>query len=257
MLAEDDAPNDDFSVIRLTDVLDLHSVLPRDVRAFVEAFLEEAYLRDWTALRIIHGRGIGVQREIVRGVLAKTQFVAEFADAPAEAGGWGATLVTLLPGPRVVVVPATLDDQPVLANLMELYAHDFSEFIELELGADGRFGYPHLPLYWQEPDRHPFLIKVNGALSGFVLAKRQGDVWDMAEFFVVRGQRKRSIGTRAARQIWQSFPGDWEVRVMESNPAHRFWEAAIAGFVGQPVPFVPVSKDGRDWRVFRFTVHQS
>ena len=48
-----------------------------------------------TALRIIHGRGIGFQREIVRAVLARTEFVASFGDAPAEAGGWGATIVTL------------------------------------------------------------------------------------------------------------------------------------------------------------------
>ena len=253
-MAEKDPPDDELTVIRLTEVLDLHSVLPRDVKGLVEAFLEEAYLREWIALRVIHGKGIGAQREIVRGVLAKTPFVAQFGDAPAEAGGWGATLVTLKPSPRVEVTPATFDDQPVLSNLMELYAHDFSEFMELELGPDGRYGYPHLPLYWQDPDRYPFLIRVNDALSGFVLSKREGDHWDMAEFFVVRGQRKRSIGTRVARQIWQRFPGNWEVRVMDVNPAHRFWEAAIAGFVGQPVPFDRITKDGRAWRVFRFTV---
>jgi dsDNA-specific endonuclease/ATPase MutS2 len=46
-------------------------------------------------LRLVHGRGIGVQREIVRGVLARTAFVESFSDAPVEAGGWGATIVTL------------------------------------------------------------------------------------------------------------------------------------------------------------------
>jgi len=47
------------------------------------------------ALRIIHGRGIGVQREMVRRILSRTPFVADFGDAPGEAGGWGATVVTL------------------------------------------------------------------------------------------------------------------------------------------------------------------
>ena len=81
--------------IPITDTFDLHTVAPREVKAAVEAYLEEAHRLGLTALRIIHGRGIGFQREIVRAVLARTEFVASFGDAPAEAGGWGATIVTL------------------------------------------------------------------------------------------------------------------------------------------------------------------
>ena len=81
--------------IPVTDEFDLHTVPPREVKPMVENYLEEAHLAGFKALRIIHGRGIGVQREIVRSVLAKTPFVAHFADAPEEAGGWGATVVTL------------------------------------------------------------------------------------------------------------------------------------------------------------------
>ena len=81
--------------IPITDTFDLHTVAPREVKAAVEAYLEEAHRLGLTALRILHGRGIGFQREIVRAVLARTEFVASFGDAPAEAGGWGATIVTL------------------------------------------------------------------------------------------------------------------------------------------------------------------
>ena len=81
--------------IPVTDVFDLHSVPPRDVEGVVEAYLEEARRLGLKALRIIHGRGIGVQRETVRRVLARRPFVLAYGDAPAEAGGWGATLVTL------------------------------------------------------------------------------------------------------------------------------------------------------------------
>jgi dsDNA-specific endonuclease/ATPase MutS2 len=81
--------------IPITDVFDLHSVPPRDVEGIVEAYLEEAQRLGLKALRIIHGRGIGVQREIVRAVLERTPFVVSYSDAPAEAGGWGATIVTL------------------------------------------------------------------------------------------------------------------------------------------------------------------
>ncbi len=83
--------------IPITDVFDLHTIPPRDVRAVVEEYLIEAHRAGYRALRIIHGRGIGVQRETVRAVLSHSPFVIEFGDAPAEAGGWGATIVTLAP----------------------------------------------------------------------------------------------------------------------------------------------------------------
>ena len=81
--------------IPITDVFDLHTVPPRDVKPIVEEYLIEAHRLGFKVLRIIHGRGIGVQREIVRSILARTAFVESFGDAPAEAGGWGATIVTL------------------------------------------------------------------------------------------------------------------------------------------------------------------
>lgn len=81
--------------IPVTDTFDRHIVSPRDVKEAVEAYLEEAHARGFKTLRIIHGRGIGVQREIVRKVLERSEFVAKFGDAPAEAGGWGATVVDL------------------------------------------------------------------------------------------------------------------------------------------------------------------
>ena len=93
----DDFFVDDSGPVRIpvTDVLDLHSVPPRDAKAVVEEYLIEARNLGLSALRIIHGRGVGVQREMVRKVLARTEFFESFADAPGEAGGWGATIVTL------------------------------------------------------------------------------------------------------------------------------------------------------------------
>jgi dsDNA-specific endonuclease/ATPase MutS2 len=79
----------------ITDVFDLHSVPAKDIKGVVEEYLTEAHRLGYQALRIIHGRGMGVQRETVREILARTSFVESYGDAPAEAGGWGATLVTL------------------------------------------------------------------------------------------------------------------------------------------------------------------
>lgn len=82
--------------IPITDVLDLHTVSPKDVKGVVEEYLCEANRIGLKALRIIHGRGIGVQRELVRGILRGCPYVASYGEAPTEAGGWGATLVTLI-----------------------------------------------------------------------------------------------------------------------------------------------------------------
>jgi DNA-nicking Smr family endonuclease len=81
--------------IPIHDVFDLHTVPPRDVEGVVEEYLLEAQKLNLKALRIIHGRSIGVQRETVRRVIARTPFVIAYSDAPLEAGGWGATVVTL------------------------------------------------------------------------------------------------------------------------------------------------------------------
>jgi predicted acetyltransferase len=163
------------------------------------------------------------------------------------------------PSASIEVIPATPDQEPILANLLELCAHDFSEFQEIELGVDGRFGYKHLPLYWREPNRRPFFIRADGKLAGFVLVKRGSEmsaketVWDMAEFFVTRRHRRRGIGTYAAHEVWRNIPGLWEVRVMEANDsANRFWARAISAFAGKPSHSARAEKGGNPWCVYAF-----
>ena len=91
---EDPEPSDVVEV-PITDTLDLHTFLPREVADVVRDYLDAAWEKGLRELRIIHGRGIGVQREIVRKVLERDPRVRGVRDAPPEAGGWGATLVTL------------------------------------------------------------------------------------------------------------------------------------------------------------------
>ena len=114
-----------------------------------------------------------------------------------------------------------------MGNLLELYIHDFSELRDVDLGPDGRFGYRLLPLYWSDPDRHAFLIRIDGKLAGFALVKRGSElsgnkaVWDMGEFFVIRGHRRRGFGTQVMHELWRRLPGLWEIRVMQSNVPRR------------------------------------
>lgn len=94
---DDLPPNPPSEPVRIPieDFLDLHSVPPREVKAVVEEYLFEVYKKGFREVRIIHGRGIGAQREIVRSLLAKHPLVKYFKDARPEAGGWGATVVEL------------------------------------------------------------------------------------------------------------------------------------------------------------------
>lgn len=90
-----DNPFPDPVEIEISDVFDLHTIPPRDVQRVVEEYLQLAYEKGFWSVRIIHGKGIGVQREMVRSILARTPFVADWTDAPPSAGGLGATIVHL------------------------------------------------------------------------------------------------------------------------------------------------------------------
>ena len=92
---DDTSPFPDPVVIEITDVFDLHTIPPREVKAVVEEYLREAHRKGFRVVRIIHGKGAGVQREIVRTILSRTPFVADWTDAPPDAGGLGATIVRL------------------------------------------------------------------------------------------------------------------------------------------------------------------
>lgn len=90
------APVDEPVRIPIEDSLDLHPFLPGETASVVEEYLREAAERGFPEVRLIHGRGRGVQRRIVRSALARSPVVESFRDAPPEAGGWGATTVRLV-----------------------------------------------------------------------------------------------------------------------------------------------------------------
>jgi DNA-nicking Smr family endonuclease len=102
-------PSGDAIVVPIEDGLDLHGFRPRDVLDVVDAYLDAAGERGLLEVRLIHGRGKGVQRAQIRGMLAVDPRVVRFEEAPPGRGGWGATLVWL----RETDAPAIpLDPQP-------------------------------------------------------------------------------------------------------------------------------------------------
>jgi DNA-nicking Smr family endonuclease len=91
-MAEDDAVE-----LPITGELDLHAFAPPDIPSVVEEYVRACRERGILRLRLVHGRGKGVQRAVVRRVLATLPEVASFDDAPPASGGWGATVVELSP----------------------------------------------------------------------------------------------------------------------------------------------------------------
>jgi predicted acetyltransferase len=155
---------------------------------------------------------------------------------------------------------ATPADAPLLANLLELYLHDLSEAFPIEVGADGRFGYEFLPLYWTEAGRRfPFLIRCGPRVAGFALVTRGSPasedprVLDVAEFFVLRQHRRHGVGREAAVRLWSRMAGRWIVRVSEGNRrALAFWPGVIGDYTGGA--FAETGRPGSPhaWRVFTF-----
>jgi predicted acetyltransferase len=166
----------------------------------------------------------------------------------------------------VHITPATSGDQPVLRNLLQLYLHDFSELLGATPDSCGLFDYPHFDAYWTDAGRKPFLLDADGRVAGFAFVRTASvltgatEIADMAEFFVVRGLRRRGVGRAAASALFARFPGKWEVRVMERHAAAlAFWSAVIDDVAhGRTERLGWVNDGGVRFSVFRFeTDHRS
>jgi predicted acetyltransferase len=138
---------------------------------------------------------------------------------------------------KIEVSPASIDDKSLFQRMMELYQYDLSEFENNDLDSHACFGYSYLDHYWEEKDRHPFIVRVDGKLAGFVLVNKHtylpGNEWSIAEFFIMRKYRRQGIGKAVAFYIFDQFRGKWEVQEMEANlPAQRCWRKVIAEYTG-------------------------
>jgi predicted acetyltransferase len=157
------------------------------------------------------------------------------------------------------------EDKPVIANLLQLYLHDFSEFEPRELSAHGTFDYQWLDSYFTVPEREAHLITVAGRPAGFALTRCDVDgddgAWNVSEFFVVRGQRGHGVAARAARLLFQRHPGQWTLSYLPANlPASRFWPGLVSAVASgpvshleQPPPELPASPSAAKIRL-RFQV---
>jgi predicted acetyltransferase len=142
--------------------------------------------------------------------------------------------------PQVELRAVRREERALLAELVEQYCVELGPYFGVQPGADGRYGYPGLARYWDEPDdRFAFLICVDGELAGFALATRGSPAThdardlDVAEFFVLPAFRRSGIGGKAASLLWDRVPGHWIVRAAVQNAAAvLFWRRIIAAYSG-------------------------
>ncbi len=140
---------------------------------------------------------------------------------------------------KIELKKCTPEDRSRLARLMQLYIHDFTDFLEWELNEDGCFEEDVVDDYFVDEAKFAWLIRVDGNLAGFVLVNQETVLKEntgghnIREFFVVRRWRRHGVGKAAAVETFSRFTGKWEVRVMKKNgKAEKFWEATISAYTG-------------------------
>lgn len=154
--------------------------------------------------------------------------------------------------PAISLVPASPDQKPAIANLIQLYLHDMTEFMPFAVGPDGLYAYDFLDRFW----RFPYLIMSDDEIAGFALVidecplTGRSPCWFMAEFFVLKAYRSRGAGRSAIELALQAHPGQWHIAVPQANrAAQAFWSKTLA-------PRQPASRDihfdGDDWRLHEF-----
>ncbi len=135
---------------------------------------------------------------------------------------------------KLELLEAKEKDKNVIYNLMQLYTYELSFFEDnttnFELLENGLFKMnKYIDLYWKEEERHPYILKCDGKIAGFVLERfnEEGNN-EIAEFFVLNKYRQYGVGTFMANEMFNKYKGKWEIRTLLKNKrAQDFWRRVI------------------------------
>ena len=157
--------------------------------------------------------------------------------------------------PTTQLVSAEPSDRGTIERLIQLYLYDLSLPLSFPIDDDGRYEYTYLDRFW----RHPYLIRDDDELAGFVLVTDWCPItgrrpcFFMAEFFVMRRYRRRGVASAACHQVFARHSGLWHAGVIERNqPGMAFWQPLLGGF---DATATSVTHEGEAWRLFEFTVN--
>lgn len=128
-------------------------------------------------------------------------------------------------------------DKNIIYNLMQLYTYELSFFEDettnFKLLDNGLFAISkYIDLYWKEENRHPYLLKYENEIAGFVMIRfNEENMYEIAEFFVLNKYRKLGAGTFMAKEVFEKHKGKWEIRTLLKNKrAQEFWRKVVNDF---------------------------
>ncbi|MCH5197429.1 MAG: GNAT family N-acetyltransferase [Oscillospiraceae bacterium] len=125
---------------------------------------------------------------------------------------------------KTVIKKVTSGERDILANLLEKYNYEFSQYDKRKFDNNGLFGYKYLNNYFSEEGRFAYFIYVDDLLAGFALINKYKECsrpidWSMAEFFVSYNFRRQGVGAEAVRQIFEKHKGLWHIKYHKNNMA--------------------------------------
>lgn len=135
---------------------------------------------------------------------------------------------------QIELLPTTADQQALIANLLQFYAYESSDWEQEDIEVDGRFYIhePHLKLYWQEPDWSANLVLVDGFIAGFLLIERSElpgvAALEFADLFILKKYRRLGIGQALVEQVIVAGGGNWVISFYEQDSqARQFWHTVL------------------------------
>lgn len=138
---------------------------------------------------------------------------------------------------NIEILETTIADKPLITNLYQFYRYDFSAFMGWDVGVDGLWTTEDLDECWVNPGWYTYLIRVDEQPAGFAIIDEHepelpwNSTIDLDDFFIMRKYRRQGIGERIAVQLFDRFPGCWEVSELAQNTdAQAFWRKVISRY---------------------------
>ncbi len=142
---------------------------------------------------------------------------------------------------NIRVTAATEMHTGIISKMLQEYLSYLSTFERIEIDQNGEFIYPYLDLYWEELSRSAFLIVAEDLVIGFALIREVKEELDMAymsvaEFYVIPTFQRKGVGEKAARLLFDLYPGNWRLSVIRKNlNGLKFWRKVLKGYTGNEI----------------------